>query len=144
MSAHVDYLCSIRTNLIQSSHSAIEKVNYLIEIVISDTPRPIHQERQISFGCFAHWGRKARILELEQCLNSSWNLINHLRKCNHHEKPLFNVSSLCFSQQTCWHWLQCRCRTSWALQGRIVCTDRSYHRLHFNASLVWLIISIFI
>lgn len=35
---HIDYLCSIRTNFIQSSNSAIEKANYFIEIVISNTP----------------------------------------------------------------------------------------------------------
>lgn len=44
ISLHIDYLCSIRSNLIQSSNSAIEKANYFIEIVISNTPWPIHQE----------------------------------------------------------------------------------------------------
>lgn len=92
LSLYIDYLCSIRANLIQGSNSAIQKANYFIEIVISNTPWPIHQEREVSFGCFAHWEGKASVLELEQHLNSSGNLISYLRKYYCDEKPFLKVS----------------------------------------------------
>lgn len=48
------YLCSIRTDPVQSSCCAVQKTDDLLEVIISNTPRTVHQKHQISLSCSTH------------------------------------------------------------------------------------------
>lgn len=63
-------MSSICTNLVQGSNSAIQKVNDLIEIFISNTPGSIHHKYQVCLGSTTYW-RPGINFELETRIKHS-------------------------------------------------------------------------
>ena len=51
-------LGAVRSDQIQRSHGAVQETRDLQEVVVSDGPGAVDQERQVSLGLLAHWTDK--------------------------------------------------------------------------------------